>query len=857
MPFDARHGADVECRAVPDLLRRLRALREHPRAPLVGRVAGHARRIALAAVLLLATYVFASKVAPHYPIGKWLFWVYAKLWGYTLLFTLACVSGGHLALEWLLPRGLSLRARLAMSAPAGVVVFFLGAFVAGLLRLYGPTFAIAWPVLLVAAGARPIHRRLRRARRHVRRARRAGGATPWWTWPIAGFGLLAVGAIYFSILTPRNIAFDSQFYHLGLAQQYVAEGGIVRSAEGWLSAAIPHLASVLYTWGMLLPGMPPVHGVLLAGHLEFAVFLLTLATMPLLVRWLVPRARAGTAWVALFLFPGIFLYDSSLSTAADHITALFAVPIYYAFVKAFRALEPRYCALLAAMASGALLTKYQGVQLALFPALGIVLRALHLGSRALWRRLQAAPGVRPPVDWRFLTGPAMAVGTGLVLTSPHWMKNLVWYGDPLYPYLNGYFRPRPWSSDAAATFRDYFEGVQVGAWRPKGTLGARLKETFEALYSFSFEPHDWPKFHGKVPVFGSLFTLGTLALPFLRRTWRIWGLVAAGHVAVFQWYWSMHQDRYLQTIVPWMACAVAAILVLVWRSGWLARAPAVGLVGLQIVWGGDVYFFGTHAMMQTVPAKAVIDMLGQGYRRKYDGRLDLGTELVKVGDVLPAHARVLNHEDNRRLGLWRAVVSDFVPWQFGIRWGELESPRAMHDKLLELEVTHIIWRTHKSRGLDSLAGDLRFFEYVTNWAEPVTKVGGRTVVAVASEPPEGPFDDTVAYLGCGPVFRRGLHHLTTLNVFDKWQAVRGVEPFDPAPQAAGELATFVARASFVVVGPRCRPALPATALGDFTQVATREGEQLWVRSRAAHEPTPERPPVAPPAPDDDDDLDPP
>ncbi|MCC6525100.1 MAG: hypothetical protein IT373_20765 [Polyangiaceae bacterium] len=843
-------------------LTRLRALRDDPRTKRVRTVTGHVRKVALAGVLLAAVALFASKVSPHYPIDKWLFWIYARLWLWSLGFALACLSVGHLVVGWLFPRGLALRPRLMLSAASGVLVFFLGTFVAGLLHAYGPAFAVGYPLALVAAGAVPLWRRLRRVVPRLRAARRRAPRAPWWAWPIGAFGLFCLGAVYFMILTPRNVAFDSHFYHLGLAQQYAAEGAILPSAEGWLSAAIPQLASVLYTWTLLVPGMPMVERVLLAGHLEFVLFLFTLASMPVLVRWLVPGARTGLAWVALFLFPGIFLYDSNLSTAADHITALWGIPIYYFFVRAWRALEPRHCIAFAAMVSGALLTKYQGAQLALLPVLGIVLRALYLGGRTGLARLRAKPGeARRPLDLRFLTGPAAALLAGLVLTAPHWLKNWVWYGDPLYPYLHRVFKVHPWASDAAATFDDYFNGQQVGDWRPKGTLGARLKETLLALYEFSFKPNDWPKFHGKVPIFGSLFTLGVFALPLLKRTARTWGLVAAAHLAVFQWYWTMHQDRYLQVSLPWMACVVAAVLVLVWRSGWLARGAVSLLVGLQIVWGGDVYFFGTHAMAGGSPVRIVSDLLGQGYKKKYEGRLELSTEFSRVAALLPPGARVLNHEENRRLGMWRSVVSDFVPWQYGLRWGELDSPRAMHDRLVELGVTHLLYRASTSRGFDNLAGDLRFFEYVTNWAEAPRSTGSRLLAEVAAEPPEGPFVNRVAYLGCGALYERGLHDLNALTVFDKWQKGTPKLPADvPAPGDEAGLEALLAEADFVVVGFGCKPALPAGALAGFTQAATRNKEQLWIRQRpgrAGAAPAPASRPATPgaSAPDDVDELD--
>src|SRR6185369_3398562 len=87
-------------------------------------------------------------------------------------------------------------------------------------------------------------------------------------------------------------------------------------------------------------------------------------------------------------------------------------------------------------------------------------------------------------------------------------------------------------------------------------------------------------------------------------------LFAATHLGVFVWYWTHHQDRYLQAALPWMAAATAAVLALVWRQGVGPRVAMGALVALQIVWGLDVYFMPAHAFV-SVPAKAVIDLVSR------------------------------------------------------------------------------------------------------------------------------------------------------------------------------------------------------------------------------------------------------
>jgi len=57
--------------------------------------------------------------------------------------------------------------------------------------------------------------------------------------------------------------------------------------------------------------------------------------------------------------------------------------------------------------------------------------------------------------------------------------------------------------------------IEDQLWRPDLNW-AGIKESLKVLLTYSFEPNDWTAFHGKVPVFGSLFTLLLFCLPFLR-----------------------------------------------------------------------------------------------------------------------------------------------------------------------------------------------------------------------------------------------------------------------------------------------------------------------------------------------------
>ena len=135
-------------------------------------------------------------------------------------------------------------------------------------------------------------------------------------------------------------------------------GSVHRFSEGFWMGAYPQLASYLYTWAFLLPVGTLFDRLELCAHVEFVLFLATLAQIPSLVRVILPRARAPLAWVALFLFPGIFLYPSNLHAGADHIAAFWTVPIAVSFWLCWRNFTLRYALLFAITLSGAVLSAW-------------------------------------------------------------------------------------------------------------------------------------------------------------------------------------------------------------------------------------------------------------------------------------------------------------------------------------------------------------------------------------------------------------------------------------------------------------------------------------------------------------------
>lgn len=666
-----------------------------------------------------------------------------------------------------------------------------------------------------------------------------------------GFGLLVFAMIYFAMLSPENVQFDSRWKHMSLAEDWVAWGGLRRHDEGWLFAARPHITSLLFSWAFLMPGARLFDKMLLCAHLEFVIFAVTtLVGVPALVRRLLPRADPRVVWAARFLFPGVLLYDSSLTAGADHIGALFGIPAALLLFRAWKRLDLRpTLALAAVLAAAALVKETIALVLLPFPLLAVLVRApwlavAHFRGKASSEELRNA--------WRT---PLLAAGLGILLTAPLWLENLIWYGDPLYPNLHRFFSPHPWSDVAAYRFRYGYQEEQL--WAPPRSLQGLL-DTLEALVNYSFVPHDWKRFHHAVPVFGSLFTLLLVCLPFASASRRLWALVAWLHLGIFAWFSVHHQDRYLQGLMPLMASATAALLLALWRQNpWYVRVGLVGLVGMQLVWGGDVYFFQTHAMARS-PLKKSIDLLSAGFEKKYESRFAIQASYQAIGKQLPPGSRVLLHETNINLGTGASTVLDNPGWQYGIEYGALDGPAALTKLLRGLGVTHVYARTDKSKGKDSLAGDIRFLDYVRRRAQKTTNVAGGILVEV-QDLPKSKVDDSVAVLSCKDDYMPGAYEVRDLATPPFGPRMGHLpEPRRPA-SLPDDAEALIAASEYVVVDPHCFEG-PVPGLRDaHTLLTHRAGSsamapyEIWARGPLGHAKT-ARAPTAPESEDDQDDV---
>ena len=516
-----------------------------------------------ALALAAAIAVFLGVVHRHYPIQRWLFWHYLRVAVLAGFWASACASAGCFLAARLRLARCARGADLVLAFPLGVLAFELAIFLLGLAGWLGPATFVLLPAVCLLVGAGHL---LHLARAWPRRP----PARNLVELALIGFGVLGVGILYFQILSPAPFSWDARWYHLPIAQQYAMQGAVRPFPEGWWPGAYPHGASLVYTWAFLLPLAGQFDKLELCAHLELAVFLATIASIPALVRLLVPGTSARLAWIAIFLFPGIFLYDGNLGAVPITWPPFGAFPWPWPS-PAFGAAGP--CA--TDSCSGP--SPPPSCSPSIRPGVSSSFPAFAVSVRAAWLLLRKRGGSRR----RVLAVFGATAGSALVLSAPHWLKNLIWYGDPLFPILHGWLKVHPWAAESPAMFRTFVSFTFPPAPGMKGITDALL-----STLTFSFVPNDWWSYHHDVPVFGSLFTLTLLCLPWLRAPARLYLAYLGAMATLVAWYLMNHQDRLLQAWLPVMAGATGATLIMLWRErSLLVRGLVVVLVGAQLVWG--------------------------------------------------------------------------------------------------------------------------------------------------------------------------------------------------------------------------------------------------------------------------------
>ncbi|HMA96653.1 MAG TPA: hypothetical protein VKP30_28400, partial [Polyangiaceae bacterium] len=443
------------------------------------------------------------------------------------------------------------------------------------------------------------------------------------------------------------------------------------------------------------------------------------------------------ASAAIFLFPNLFVYDSNVSGNADHILAFWAAPLALTLIRMGSEFTRREAIVGAMMISAAALTKYQGCYLVV-PSL-LICFAFAIRQRRLIPLLTL-------------------LGVAGVITSSHWLKNLVFYHDPLYPLLNQYFPSTPFHTDAAKELVAVYWDPR---WLVVGSWSTKLMDAAKALVTFSFVPNDFD-WHGQRPTFGSLFTLLIPVTLLLKAPLRVWLLMLGTHLGLAIWYLTSHQDRFLQALVPWMATYVAVVLALVWRRGRLPRAAAAVMVLSQLVSGLDVYFIRTHVMLGDSVIRELSLLLASGHEGKYQQRYSVvDPTFEQTARALNAETVLLQHNYQARLGLGVRVVSDGPGWQGAIEYLDHDSPQSTAQLMRGFGVNEVFRRgEHGGMSPTDAAREIVLLRWLQSYGKRERRIEEARLTTIVTEPVRADLAQEptrIAWLDCNEQASRGLY----------------------------------------------------------------------------------------------------
>jgi hypothetical protein len=746
------------------------------------------RNAAVCVLALGATVYYASRLGESYHIEDWLFWPTALLWLYNLVLFAAIVGTGHLVLTRVLRLELPALENLAISIPVGVVAFCWAMYGLGALHLYRTGPAAGLVAVLIAVSARPLFRFVRGAWRawQQRAPRPPSLGTAMLAALVLSFGVICLWLLYLPLISSQALNFDATWYHLTVAQDYAREGRII-PFEGDYPRNWPQLAPIVHTWGWLMPVPGTLQRWTLPLHTEFFMVLGTLVGVAAMARYLLEPKTVRFAWVGFFLFPAVFVYDQCIAGGADHFLALFAPSLYLSAARTARTLRARRWALFGILAGGAILVRYQAVYLVVacgaLPALAWLGHVLRGARRPL-----AGTSLTPREQ---LAGPLVGLAVATVAASPHFIANWVFYGNPVFPFLQNYFGGRPSVEGSARLVEVILKGDYT--WRPQGSFGRRVAESLELMFSFSFEPHY--SFTKNWLTFGSLFTLTLPLLPWLRSPGRILRGAGVALLALFVWAMTVRVDRHLQALAPILAACTVAALVRAWELGLPARVGVSALVALQVIWGGDAPFYSPTVDQSTSRLAAAVELVRSGYQGRVAERDDYRSEFVKLGKSLPKDAKVLLRPLPVSLGIDRRTVLDQDGHQGLISYAGIGGPTALKRYYQRLGITHIVfWASMPA--WDKRA-EILVDEFLRS--TPISRFGGLSVASVEeARPRPDPAQYLVFAQGIG-YYGDGLYALDDLGTWEPWDypGRRFARPRTPLADSGEQL---LARASAALIG---------------------------------------------------------
>jgi hypothetical protein len=145
--------------------------------------------------------------------------------------------------------------------------------------------------------------------------------------------------------------------------------------------------------------------------------------------------------------------------------------------------------------------------------------------------------------------------------------------------------------------------------------------------------------------------------------------------------------------MPVLAAATGALIIKMWRLGWVARAGLVPLIGFQVVWGGDLPLLDSRGSR----IKSAMDLIATGHENKAKTRFDdYRRSYVALGEATPKDAKLLFHLAYDALGTDRDILLDRPGFQGLISYEKVHTPRELFDYYRSMGITHVVLDSRES-----------------------------------------------------------------------------------------------------------------------------------------------------------------
>ncbi|PKO14644.1 hypothetical protein CVU37_14210 [candidate division BRC1 bacterium HGW-BRC1-1] len=486
--------------------------------------------------------------------------------GTALVWLAGLTTVGRFVLDRVGPSAMNTAERWAFSFATGFLAVGLLVFLLGLAGGARP-WVMGIVLALLGVAALASHRSLLQDLRSLPPVWRSGSRPLARNIVAVALLLLAIFAVLIALTPP--IQSDGMRYHLGAPQEFLKAGRILYLPSNAFSN-FPFLPEMHYLIALGV-GAPEASQLM---HL-LCMFAVAVALIGAIMRYVEPLSPHAPGW-ALRAVPVLIVFGmpASFITATwpfvDHAVALFFVLTLFALLRAMVTGRRGDYLLLGAMAAGALGCKYTAV---------VWLAALAL--LAVWNYFAFAPPVRRGERRSFnarhflLAFLAMAA-----LSSPWFLKNLAFTGNPVYPLAHTLFGGGEWSAESAR-----FLAERMSDKGEPATVG----NIIPTLTRVAFQ---WPDYegHNPGPLWFVLLAFGFAGVLLTHlvhgsRTRPLWLIAAAAALAYFMWYFTYQSNRMLVLVALLLAPLTAAFVNVAWRSSKRAGQCALLLLFFTSAYG--------------------------------------------------------------------------------------------------------------------------------------------------------------------------------------------------------------------------------------------------------------------------------